>query len=117
MVTEWLKETDNYVIYGAQVVAVGAYTAITHLTGKKPQCFAVASMDGNPEEIDGIPVRLIETIPKSTYIVVGVTELIQQEVLPYLDTKGYRNLFPLSQHEEHRLMADYYKRIGKFPLA
>lgn len=117
MVTDWIKTKNEYVIYGAQVVAVGAYTAITHLTGKKPQCFAVAELDGNPKEIDGIPVCLIETIPKSAYIVVGVTELIQNEVLPYLYMNGYRNIFSLTQHEEHLLMGKYFKSIGKFPMA
>lgn len=117
MVTEWLKEANEYVIYGAQVIAVGAYTAITCLTGRKPLCFAVGKQDGNPKEIDGIPIKLIGTIPKETHIVVGVTELIQREVLPYLNAEGYRNVFALTQHEEHILMSEYFKSIGKFPLA
>lgn len=117
MVTKWLKETDEYVIYGAQVVAVGAYTAITHLTGKKPKCFVVGNLDGNPKEIEGIPIRLVRTVAKDTYIVVGVTELVQKEVLPYLETEGYRNIFSLTQHEEHLLMSEYFTNIGRFPLA
>jgi len=116
LVAEWIKKTDKYVIYGAQVVAVGAYTAITYLTGIKPQCFVVGRLAGNPTQIDDIPVCLIETVPKETYIVVGVTELVQQEILPYLDLLGYRNIYTLTQHEEYLLMAKYFGSIGKFPL-
>ena len=114
----------RYVIYGAQVIAVGACEAIKYLTGISPECFAVGKPigkvnypTGNPEEIDGIPVRPIEEVQKDAFIVVGVTELIQKEVLPFLEESGYRNVYPLTQHEEHLLMSKYYQSIGKFPLA
>lgn len=124
MVTEWIKSTNQYVIYGAQVVAVGAYEAIMKLTGKRPECFAVgkskgkpAYPPGNPQEIDTIPVRPIEDVPRDTFIVVAVTELVQKEVLPYLSECGYENVYALTQHEEHLLMSEYYRMTGKFPLA
>lgn len=123
MVVEWLQDTDSFVIYGAQVIAYGAYTAIMRLTGRKPECFVVGKTKGkanyptgNPEQIEGIPVRPIEEIPEDSYIVVGVTELIQKEVLPFLTENGYHNVFPLTQHEEHLLMSAYYGSIGKFPV-
>ncbi len=124
MVTDWIKETDKFILYGAQVIAVGAYTAIKHLTGREPESFAVGKPrgivsfpTGNPEEIEGIPVRSIEEIAKDTYIVVAVTELIQEEVLPFLRENGYKNVFALTQHEEHLLMAAYFSDVGEFPLA
>lgn len=59
MVTDEVKKYDSYVIYGAQVIAVGAREAIAHLTGKQPMSFAVGKPagktwfpTGNPEEID-----------------------------------------------------------------
>ena len=123
MVIEKVKKHGKYVIYGAQVVAVGAYEAIMHLTGIKPECFAVSKPqkktfcpDGNPESIEGIKVISIEEVPKDMLIVVGVTELIQREVLPYLKENGYNNFFPLTQHEEHLLMSEYFKSIDKFPV-
>lgn len=123
MVIDWLKDAEQFIIYGAQVIAYGAYTAILGLTGRKPQCFAVGESKGgtffptgNPTEIEGIPVRSITEMPQDTFIVVGVTELIQKEVLPYLSEHGYEHVYPLTQHEEHLLMSTYYKHIGKFPL-
>ena len=89
MVTDEVKQYGSYVIYGAQVIAVGAREAIKHLTGIEPDAFAVgkpAGMTwfptGNPEEIDGIPVVSIDTVSVDTFIVLGITELIQQEVIP-----------------------------------
>lgn len=124
MVLDELGKYDRFVIYGAQVVAVGAKEAIEGLTGRKPECFAVgksrgkpACPAGNPDEIDGIPVRPVEEVPKGMLLVVGVTELIQKEVLPYLRENGYAHVYPLTQHEEHLLMSRYYAAIGKFPLA
>ena len=122
MVTDKVKKHGSYVIYGAQVIAVGAREAIEHLTGIRPWAFAVGRTVGkptypvgNPESIDGIPVVSIDTVPTDTFIVVGVTELIQKEVLPYLEEHGYRNVYPLTQHEEHILMSRYYDSIGRFP--
>ena len=46
----------------------------------------------------------IDTVPTDTFIVLGVTELIQQEVIPYLDEHGYKNYYALTQHEEHLLI-------------
>ncbi|MBQ9361208.1 MAG: hypothetical protein IJT96_09265 [Lachnospiraceae bacterium] len=124
MVLDELMNHDSFVIYGAQVIAYGAYVAIRHLTGRKPECFAVGRSKGrsgypteNPESIEGIPVRPIEEVPKGTFIIVGVTELIQKEVLPYLAENGYRDVFALTQHEEHLLMSEYYRSIERFPLA
>ena len=124
MVIDKIIKQKEYVIYGAQVIAVGAREAIVYLTGKQPVCFVVGKSKGkasyptgNPKEIDGIPVRPIEEISKDMFIVVGVTELIQKEVMPFLNESGYKNVFPLTQHEEHLLMSRYYSGIGKFPLA
>lgn len=123
MVLDELKKHDKYVIYGAQVVAVGAKEAISHLTGRLPECFAVKKLKGgptylveNPNEIDGITVQSIENVPKDMFIIVGVTELIQKEVIPFLAENGYVNIYPLTQHEEHLLMTEYYAGIGKFLL-
>ncbi len=122
MIIDEVKKNKSYVIYGAQVIAYGAYTAIAELSGRKPLCFAVGKPQGltkfpteNPDEIEGIKVSAIETVSKDTFIVVAVTELVQREVLPYLREHGYEHVFPLTQHEEHLLMSAYYKKAGKFP--
>lgn len=116
MVIDEIRKQQNFCIYGAQVVAYGAYTAIFHLSGRKPDCFVVGSLEKNPAEIEGIPVRKLDSVPKDTFLVVGVTELVQKEVLPILCEKGYTNYFVLSQHEEHLLMSEYFAAVGRFPV-
>ena len=123
MVIDEVVKYNSYVIYGAQVIAVGAREAIVHLTGRQPSCFAVGKPvgktwfpTGNPEEIDGVPVVSIDTIPTDTFIVLGITELIQQEAIPYLESHEYKNYYALTQHEEHLLMSEYYRSIANFPL-
>lgn len=111
------KNPGTFAIYGAQVVAYGAYRAILELCGRKPECFAVTSLECNPEEIDGIPVRTRETLDKDWLVIVGVTELLQEEIVAGLKEQGFQNLFVLTQPEEHRLMSAYFERIGKFPAA
>ncbi len=123
MLIQELKKHDKFVIYGAQVIAFGAYTAIKGLTGRQPEFFVVGNasgilrdgLNGNLSEIEGIPVKPIEECPKDIFIVVAVTELVQKDVLPMLQEKGYSNIFALGQHEEHLLMSEYYDSIGMFP--
>ena len=100
MIKELLDRNDGFVIFGAQVIAYGAYCAIKHLYGVVPECFVVSSLDNNPNEIDGVRVATTDTIAKDKLIIVGVTELVQKEVVPQLKEQGYNNLFVLTQHEE-----------------
>lgn len=110
-----LSSNDAFAIYGAQVVAYGAYKAILHLCGRKPGCFVVTSLVGNFSEIEGIPVCTPDMITKDTLIVVGVTELLQKPILSLLREMQFQNVFVLTQHEEHLLMSAYFESIGQFP--
>ena len=112
-----MLRSDTFYIYGAQVVAYGAYVAIRELCGRKPEAFLVSSLEGNPVEIDGVPVKTPEGISKDALVIVAVTELLQGEIVDFLQERGYTNIFVLTQPEEHRLMAAYFAGIGKFPLA
>ena len=112
-----LNDPGCFAIYGAQVVAYGAYCAILELCGRKPECFAVSRLEENLQEIAGIPVRRREALHRDWLIVVSVTELLQGEIVSWLKEQGFQNLFILTQREEHRLMSAYFERIGKFPLA
>lgn len=116
MVIDEIRKQPRFCIYGAQVVAYGAYTAISHLCGRKPDCFVVGSLEKNPAEIEGIPVRELDSVPRDMFLVVGVTELVQKEVLPILRDKGYNSYFVLSQHEEHLLMSEYFAAVGRFSV-
>lgn len=123
MVLDEIQKQDSFAIYGAQVIAFGAYTAIKGLTGRKPDFFVVGSRDAKPQEglngnlevIDGIEVCHIDACPKDMFILVAVTELVQKEVIPFLKDNGYTNFLALTQYEEHVLMSKYYESIGRFP--
>lgn len=111
-----ISKQTTFAIYGAQVVAYGAYVTIKYITGTVPACFIVHCLDNNPSEINGVPVCTLETISADTLIVIGVTELLQDEIVATLQDNGYSNIFKLTQHEEHLLMSEYFAKIGEFPV-
>lgn len=117
LVERLAEHPGPFAIYGAQVVAYGACRAIMELCGRKPECFVVTRPEGNPEEIEGIPVRTPEALGEDWLVIVGVTELLQGEIVSSLKARGFHNLFVLTQREEHRLMSAYFARTGRFPLA
>lgn len=116
MVLDEIQKASQFYIYGAQVVAYGAYKSIKHLYGRMPVCFLVGNLDGNPSQIDGVAVRTPDTVPKDALLLICVTELLQGEIVAFLKERGFENLFLLTQHEEHLLMSAYFTSIGKFPL-
>lgn len=115
MLLEKLEKNSEFYIYGAQVVAYGAYKAIKDLTGRVPQSFLVTSIEGNPEVIEDILVNTISNnVRKSTLIILAVTELLQDEIKNFLTIKGYNNIFCLTQHEEYLLMSKYFNKNNLF---
>ena len=71
--------TSCFAIYGAQMVAYGAFKAIKHLLGREPEYFIVSSKEGNPDKIENIPDAflnpLIEKL-KIYYITGGMPEAV-----------------------------------------
>lgn len=116
MLTKLISDTTAFSIYGAQVVAYGAYLAIKHLTGKIPECFIVSSLEGNPAEIDTVPVCSLDAVAKDRFILVGVSSLLQEEICTTLREKGYDDIFVLTDHEEFLLMSKYFASLGRFPI-
>ena len=114
-----IKDAQCFYIYGAQVVAYGAYVAIKKLCGRVPAAFLVGRLQGNPKEIDGVPVEKLEKteLAPDVFVLVAVTELLQDEIVTALQARGITNYFLFTAHEEHLLMSAYFDRIGKFPLA
>jgi len=107
-----------FAIYGAQVVAYGAYVALRSLYNITPECFIVSNAKGNPPEIDSIPVRALDNccLDKETLILVAVTELLQDEICTALEKCEFKNYLRFGASEEHLLMSTYFASIGKFPL-
>jgi hypothetical protein len=111
-----IKKSKVFAVYGAQVVAYGVYVAVKHLLNRTPECFIVSDPDVNPCKIDAIPVRTLASVATDTLIIIGVTELLQSEIVDILREKGYANTFKLIQREEYLLMREYFASIGKFPM-
>jgi hypothetical protein len=117
MIADIIRGYSKFVLYGAQVVAYGAYVATKRLSGRVPERFVVSDLDGNPARIEGLPVGTLDAVSRDTLIVVAVTELLQDEIAATLQANGYRHIFKLTAHEEHLLMSAYYTDIGRFPPA
>jgi hypothetical protein len=120
MLIDVIREHSNFAIYGAQVVAYGAYTALRALYNRTPECFVVSASEDNPAKIEDIEVRTLDTCgldAENTLVLIAVTELFQDEIAATLRSRGYVHTFRLTQHEEHLLMSAYYANIGRFPLA
>jgi hypothetical protein len=117
MISDVIRRYSKFVLYGARVVAYGAYVALRSLYGRTPECFIVSASEGNPAEIEGIEVCTLDACAldaENTLVVIAVTELLQDEIAMALYAKGYRHIFRLTAHEEHLLMSRYFASIGKF---
>jgi hypothetical protein len=113
-----ISDYSTFAIYGAQVVAYGAYIALRALYNRTPECFIVSAPEGNPAKIEDIEVRTLDTCgldAENTLVVIAVTELLQGEIAAALQAKGYSNTLMLTQRAEHLLMSAYFESIGKFP--
>jgi len=113
-----IQLANRFAIYGAQVVAYGAYIALRSLYNITPECFIVSNAKGNPPEINGIPIRVLDNcgLDKETMIIVAVTELLQDEICATLQNAGFENYLRFGASEEHLLMSAYFESIGKFSL-
>ena len=114
-----IRNAPCFAIFGAQIVAYGAYVALKSLYGITPKCFIVSNADGSPGEIDGIKVEELDACgldAKNTLILVGATELLQDEICSGLNAQGFTRNFRYGSTEEHLLMSAYFNSIEIFPL-
>jgi hypothetical protein len=107
----------KFVIYGAQVVAYGAYRALKNLYHVVPECFVVSSRNNNPDKIDGISVKTLFDIERDVMVIICVTELLQDEIIANLKENGFTNYIRLTQKLEHQLMELYFSKEGRFCIA
>ena len=115
MIMDLISKNNSFYIYGAQVVAYGAYKAINHLYNRKPEAFVVSNLTNNPHEIENIPVETLEKVPQNALIIICVTEVFKNEIAANLTSQGFKNFFHFTYHEEYLLMSAYFNSIKKFP--
>lgn len=108
-----MKEEKQYAIYGAGVVGYQIYLAIREIYGISPQCFWVTSVADNQVEIDGIPVRGIETMDetdKDVPIVIATPEIYHTQIIQILSDKGVGKYYCITSQKEYKIMSQYFKQ-------
>ena len=110
-------------IFGAKATAAGLYKAISVLEPEKRiEAFLVSSMESNPQEIWGHPVRLLQEVSQElseeqkmkAQIYVAVPELIHEEIENLLRENGFSNLELIDSRKEADIMERYYRWMGAF---
>ena len=107
---------NKVAIYGAHMVAVSVYYAMKTLY---PDCkviaFIVSKQEGNPIEIDGIPVvALDEFSRRNDCILIAVPENYHAEITETLCKRELTNYICINSKMEAALMEKYYAKTGKF---
>jgi hypothetical protein len=92
----------SVIIYGAHLVAVELYRYLADgLSEFDFEGFAVTSMEGNPEYIEGHLVRCIqEYVPLDGKVVfVAMPQKYHAEVTEYVHGQGFKNVYTISQEQ------------------
>ncbi len=98
-VVEQLQQSESIVIYGARIVAKEvATTLMAEPYNFKIDCFMVSDLEGNPREINGIPVICLKD-GKETYknatVLIAVLEKYLDDIMFSLEENGFENVIPL----------------------
>lgn len=115
-----IKVKDNlYYIYGAGIVATSIYTAIKKLYNCRPKAFLVSSMEGNPTQIDDIPVWEIlmpEAIDSSGKYLIATPEVHHASITESLTQLGIvrEQMIFVDNQLENKLMDAYYNSVQEF---
>lgn len=91
-----LSAAEHIVIYGAGLVGKNMFLRLSKRY--KIDCFAVSRRRAGENELFGIPIREISEIkysPEHTAVVMGVSDVYQDDVLRTLQEYGFKNIaFP-----------------------
>lgn len=112
---------NQIAIYGAQMVAVSVYYALktlypdVHVTA-----FVVSHMEGNPVQINGIPVMTLEAYERSgdkeCKILIAVPENFHAEIICGLTAKGFENYTCIDSVTEAEIMRRFYAQTEQFAV-
>lgn len=118
------KKAMDLAIYGAQAIALGAYTAIHHLyPARRIRCFLVTSRAGNPECLAGIPVYelgmfsgMVPCGEKGDMeILIATPESVMGEIERALEELGFYCHVRLDSGRWAQIMGYYYACGKDFP--
>lgn len=106
-------------LYGAGVVAYGAYKAIQELFGVAIQGFLVTDRTGQPDRIDGTAVHTLEEIKSDKsklLILIATPEEYHSSIEQSLEIAQVFNYIRLDSHTEYILMGHYLKKVQNLKL-
>lgn len=106
-------------LYGAGVVANGAYKALEGLWGIRPKGFLVTDRDSQKKEIEGIPVLTCEESRidrKKSLVIIATPEEYHGPIEELLKERGITRYLKLDSHTEYVLMGKYLKQAGRLKL-
>ena len=118
------KKQEKIAIYGAGMVAVSVYYSVKMLD---PDCgilcFIVSDQEGNPAQIDGVPVLSFDEFCSfqgkgDIRIVVAMPENHHGAIMERLLERNMKGCVYIDSRKEAALMRRYYERIRRFlPLS
>ncbi len=118
--SEILPQCKEACIYGAGVVAYGAYKAIRELYHPiQIHCFLVTRGDGQPKQIDGVPVMELTEAPReftNGHIIVATPEVYHKDIVQHLKENKCDSYFLLDSYNEYILMGRYLKKVQNLQL-
>lgn len=106
-------------LYGAGVVAYGAYRAIQELFGVTIQGFLVTDRTGQPDRMEGLAVHALEEIKpdkSKIFILIATPEEYHSSIEQTLDKAQFFNHVRLDSHTEYILMGNYLKKVQNLKL-
>lgn len=116
---EILPRYKEACIYGAGIVAYGAYKAVRELYNIRINCFIVTNAEGQPQKIEGIPVLPLAEVPRdfaNILMIVATPEEYHTDIIQNLKEKEFNNYFLLDSHNEYLLMGRYLKKVRGLKL-
>jgi len=116
-VVEKIKNSKQIVIYGARTVAKEVANCLMGAPYfMKIDAFMVTSLEGNPQELMGIPVvdykEGKEKFPDAV-ILLAVMEKFADEILALLEEEGFQNVIPLTFESDlwSEIRGNYYREL------
>lgn len=114
-----IKNEENIVLYGAQMVAASVYTALKTICNPSVSYFIVSNMTNNPNMIDGISVIELSKYNSensNTLILIATPAVHHFEISQLLKNQGFNNYICIDSSLENKIMSEYYNKIHKFHL-
>lgn len=112
------SSSRRYLIYGAHLVALELSRCVRAEAGRESVIgFAVTSMDGNPEQLEGLTVRPIAEYAKESQkarltVLIATPEQYQEEIAATLQQYGFPNVEKWGQKRVTLLREAHVLRIA-----